>query len=172
MGIKVKAVERRMAFNKEKDDWRYVISVDNNGSLSESKVIAEAALRSGLPKGTVRTAWSAIGEVISAWVTEGHSVMIPQVGTLRFGVRGKAVADVENVKTDLIESRRVVFTPSQQIRQELASTPIAITCYDREGRVVKRVNSGDAGDSSDSDTPVTPGGGSSDGDGGLSDGDE
>lgn len=157
MGIKVKAVERRMAFNKDKDDWRYVISVDNNGSLSESKVIAEAALRSGLPKGTVRTAWGAIGEVIGAWVTEGHSVVIPQVGTLRFGVKGKAVADVDDVKTDLIESRRVVFTPSQQIRQELAATSIAITCYDREGRVVKRVNSADPGTTDPGGEPAGPG---------------
>jgi hypothetical protein len=38
-----------------------------------------------------------------------------------------------------------VFTPTQDLKDELASTAIQITCYDRNGDVVKRVTSADAG---------------------------
>ena len=45
--------------------------------------------------------------------------------------------------TDLIRTRRVLFLPSVDIRNELASTKISITCYDIDGNVVKTVTSKD-----------------------------
>ena len=41
----------------------------------------------------------------------------------------------------LITSRRIIFTPSVDLKDELATTGILITCYDRTGKEVKRVTS-------------------------------
>ena len=87
----------------------------------------------------------AAGEVIKAWATEGHSVALPGLGTMRFGLRAKSVEDVNKVKTGLIKTRRIIFTPSQDLKDELADTAIQITCYDCNGNIVKRVTSADAG---------------------------
>jgi hypothetical protein len=46
---------------------------------------------------------------------------------------------VEKVGVDLIKSKRVVFTPSVDIKKELAATSINITCIDRNGEIVKRI---------------------------------
>jgi hypothetical protein len=51
------------------------------------------------------------------------------------------VEKVEDVKTGLITSRRIIFTPSVDLKDELATTGIVITCYDRDGKEVKRVTS-------------------------------
>ena len=64
---------------------------------------------------------------------------------MRFGLRAKSVEKVEDVKTSLISTRRIIFTPTQDLKDELASTSIQITCYDRNGNLVKRVTSADAG---------------------------
>ena len=104
-----------------------------------------SALRSGIAKGAINAAWDAIGEVIKAWATEGHSVAVPGLGTMRFGLRSKSIADVNKVGSDLITTRRVIFTPNVEIKDELARTSINITCYDRNGNVVKRVTSSDDG---------------------------
>ena len=93
----------------------------------------------------MKACWDAAGEVIKAWATEGHSVALPGLGSMRFGLRAKSVAKVENVKTSLISTRRIIFTPTQDLKDELANTAIQITCYDRNGDVVKRVTSADAG---------------------------
>jgi nucleoid DNA-binding protein len=98
----------------------------------------------------MQACWDAAGEVIKAWATEGHSVALPGLGTMRFAVRSKAVADVNDVKTGLIKSRRIVFTPSVDLKEELANTSIQITCYDRNGEIVKRVTT-DAGEVEDED---------------------
>ena len=71
---------------------------------------------------------------------------------MRFGLRAKSVADVSEVSTGLITSRRIIFTPATELKKELASTSILITCYDKDGKEVKRVTSGDAGTVEDGDT--------------------
>jgi predicted histone-like DNA-binding protein len=148
MALKVKAVERNIKFTKDENDpgvWRYVMTPDLYIALNQAKVIREAALRSGVSQGVMKACWDAAGEVIKAWATEGHSVALPGLGSMRFGLRAKSVEKVEDVKTSLISTRRIIFTPTQDLKDELASTSIQITCYDRNGNLVKRVTSADAG---------------------------
>ena len=121
----------------------------------------EAALRSGVSKGIMQACWDAAGEVIKAWATEGHSVALPGLGTMRFGLRAKSVEKVDEVKAGLITSRRIVFTPAVELKEELAGTAIQITCYDRDGKEVKRVTSTDSGDIEDPENENQNGGGDS-----------
>ena len=145
MAYKLKAIETTMQVGEMKGQNRYVLLTDNYNKLSDSKVIEEAAVRSGLSRGVIQASWDALGKVLTAWVVEGHSVPFPGVGTMRFGVRAKSVANVEDVAADLITTRRVIFTPSTEIKKELKETSIQITCYDKNGNIVKRVTSADDG---------------------------
>jgi len=159
MALKVKAVERNIKFTKDENDpgvWRYVMQPDLYIALNQAKVIREAALRSGVSQGVMKACWDAAGEVIKAWATEGHSVALPGLGSMRFGLRAKSVEKVEDVKSSLISSRRIIFTPTQDLKDELASTAIQITCYDRNGEIVKRVTSTDAGTVEDDNTSPNP----------------
>ena len=152
MALKVKAVEKNIKFEKNSEGvWRYVMQPDLYIALSQAKVIREAALRSGVSHGVMKACWDAAGEVIKAWATEGRSVALPGLGTMRFGLRAKSVEDVNKVKTGLIKTRRIIFTPSQDLKDELADTAIQITCYDRNGNIVKRVTSADAGEVEDTE---------------------
>ena len=146
MALKVKAVEKKVKFSKDDPGvWRYVMSPDLYIALSQEKVIKEAALRSGVSRGVMQACWDAAGEVIKAWATEGHSVALPGLGSMRFGLRAKSVEDVNDVKTSLIKTRRIIFTPAVDLKDELKNTAIQITCIDRNGNEVKRVTSADAG---------------------------
>ena len=114
----------------------------------------------------VKAVWDAAGEVIKAWATEGHAVALPGLGSMRFGLRSKSVEKVEDVKTGLISSRRIIFTPSVDLKDELANTGIVITCYDRDGKEVKRVTS----TSGEVEDPENENGGSTSGNGGSQSG--
>ena len=178
MTMKVKAIEKKLKFTKDENDpgiYRYVMQPEQYSSLSQKKVIKEAALRSGVSQGVMQACWDAAGEVIKAWATEGHSVALPGLGTMRFGLRSKAVEDVNKVKSSLITSRRIIFTPDVDLKDELKNTAIQITCYDCNGEEVKRVTSADDGTVEDPDTtnPTTPttGGGGTTGGGTTTGGD-
>ena len=146
--MKVKAIEKKLKFSKDPNDpgvYRYVMSPEQYSSLNQKKVIKEAALRSGVSQGVMQACWDAAGEVIKAWATEGHSVALPGLGTMRFGLRAKSVEKLEDVKSSLISTRRIVFTPDADLKEELKATAVQITCYDRTGKEVKRVTSADDG---------------------------
>ena len=144
MSIKIKAKERKLKLG-DSEFYRYVMQPELYSALAAEKVIREAALRSGVSQGVMQACWDAAGEVIKAWATEGHSVALPGLGTMRFGLRSKSVEDVNKVKTSLITARRIIFTPAVDLKDELANTAIQITCYDRTGKEVKRVTSADDG---------------------------
>ena len=167
MAIKVIAQLRELKIGK-KPGKKFVMRPDLYIPIQEKKVFAEASTHSGISAGVIKAAWDAAGGVIRTWATEGHSIPIPGLGTMRFGVRSKAVEKLEDVKTALITTRRIVFTPSVEVKDELQNTSIQITCLDEEGNVLKRVTSGDSGDIEDPDQENQNQGGENNGQGGGS----
>jgi predicted histone-like DNA-binding protein len=168
MAIKVIAQRRELKIGKNPGVKKFVMRPDLYIPIQEKKVFAEASTHSGISAGVIKAAWDAAGEVIRTWATEGHSIPLPGLGTMRFGVRSKAVEKLEDVKTNLISVRRIVFTPNVEVKDELKNTSIQITCLDEDGTVLKRVTSSDSGDiedneDSDSNGTENQGGGSGSG---------
>ena len=150
MAIKVIAQRREVKLGKN-PGMKFVMRPDLYSPIQEKKVFAEASTHSGISAGVIKAAWDAAGEVIRTWATEGHSIPLPGLGTMRFGVRSKAVENLEDVKTGLISVRRIIFTPNVEVKDELKNTSIQITCLDEDGKVLKRVTSGDSGDVEDNE---------------------
>ena len=157
--IQIKAKQQNVSFEKNVEKLAFVLSAHLYNTLAADKVIEEAAKRSGISAGVIKAAWDAAGEVIRTWATEGHNVPLPGLGSMRFSVRSKSVQNVEDVKTSLISARRVIFTPSKEVKDELQATKIAITCYDKDGNIVKRVTSADTNDVEDPEGGDDNGGG-------------
>ena len=155
MAIKVIAQRREVKLGKT-PGMKFVMRPDLYIPIQEKKVFAEASTHSGISAGVIKAAWDAAGEVIRTWATEGHSVPLPGLGTMRFGVRSKAVENLEDVKTSLISVRRIIFTPNVDVKDELKNTSIQITCLDEDGNVLKRVTSGDSGEVEDSENSLSP----------------
>ena len=151
MAIKVIAQRREVKLGKNPGK-KFVMRPDLYIPIQEKKVFAEASTHSGISAGVIKAAWDAAGEVLRTWATEGHSIPLPGFGTMRFGVRSKAVENLDDVKTSLITVRRIIFTPNVDLKDELKNTSIQITCLDEEGNVLKRVTSGDSGAVEDNET--------------------
>ena len=151
MAIKLIAQRRVLKIGKNPGVKKFVMRPDLYIPIQEKKVFAEASTHSGISAGVIKAAWDAAGEVLRTWATEGHSIPLPGLGTMRFGVRSKAVEKLEDVKTNLITTRRIVFTPSVEVKDELKNTSIQITCLDEDGTVLKRVTSSDSGEVEDNE---------------------
>ena len=158
MSIKLIAQRRELKIGKNPGKKCFIMRPELYSPINEKKVFAEAATHSGISAGVIKAAWDAAGEVIRTWATEGHSIPLPGLGTMRFGVRSKAVEKLEDVKAGLISTRRIVFTPSVDVKDELKNTAIQITCLDEDGNVLKRVTSGDSGDIEDNENENQNGG--------------
>ena len=144
--INIKAVQTTLNIGPQAGKDRFVMQAMSYSTLTEAKVIAETAARTNMSKQLIRACWEGCAEIIKAWATEGHSIPIPGLGHMRFGIRATSVEKVEDVKANLITSRRVIFIPSVEIKEELAKTSISITCYDKDGKKIKTVTSADTDD--------------------------
>ena len=165
MAIKIRAQEKKILVGPNKGQYAYVAQVELYSALSQNKVLEEAALSCGVNKSVLAASWEGLGHVINRWATEGHSVPIPGLGTMRFSVNSQSVEKLEDVSAKMITTRKVVFTPSVDLKNTLASTSVSITCYDRNGDMVKRVTASGApvegeGDTSgeENETPTDTGG--------------
>lgn len=172
MALKIRAQEKKILVGPNKGQYAYVAQVELYSALSQNKVLEEAALSCGVNKSVLAAAWEGLGHVINRWATEGHSVPIPGLGTMRFSVNSQSVEKLEDVSAKMITTRKVVFTPSTDLKNTLASTSVSITCYDRNGDLVKRVTAAGTdvdseGDTSGEDTenPTDTGGSGSTGSG-------
>ena len=157
MALKIRAQEKKILVGPNKGQYAYVAQVELYSALSQNKVLEEAALSCGVNKSVLAAAWEGLGHVINRWATEGHSVPIPGLGTMRFSVNSQSVEKLEDVSAKMITTRKVVFTPSTDLKSTLASTSVSITCYDRNGDLVKRVTAAgtdvdNEGDTSGEDT--------------------
>ena len=85
MAIKVIAQRRELKIGKNPGVKKFVMRPDLYIPIQEKKVFAEASTHSGISAGVIKAAWDAAGEVIRTWATEGHSIPLPGLGTMRFG---------------------------------------------------------------------------------------
>ena len=163
MAIKIRAQEKKILVGPNKGQYAYVAQVELYSALTQNKVLEEAALSCGVNKSVLAASWEGLGHVINRWATEGHSVPIPGLGTMRFSVNSQSVEKLEDVSAKMITTRKVVFTPSVDLKNTLASTSVSITCYDRNGDMVKRVTASGApvegeGDTTDEEEKPTDSG--------------
>ena len=74
MSMNVKATERLIKVGGDgiKGTYRFVMQAQLYNRLTADKVIEEASKHSGMSDGVLESAWKAIGDVITAWATEGR----------------------------------------------------------------------------------------------------
>jgi hypothetical protein len=80
---------------------------------------------------------------------------------MRFSINSKSVNNVEDVGTDLISSKKIIFTPSVDIKNELKRTSINITCYDRNGKQIGNISGSNPDDDGSGSGSSNNGGGGS-----------
>ena len=105
MAIKIRAQEKKILVGPNKGQYAYVAQVELYSALTQSKVLEEAALSCGVNKSVLAASWEGLGHVINRWATEGHSVPIPGLGTMRFSVTSQSVEKLEDVSAKMITTR-------------------------------------------------------------------
>lgn len=138
MSLDLTSKQPTIKLGPHRGEGMYVMTVDHYSTLGAEKIIRYASETCGIPKAALRQAWEALGCVITAWVLEGHIVEIPGLGNIRAEVRAKAQSKPEDVTESDIFRRKLLLTPTKEIKDVLNATPVRITCCDSGGNEVKR----------------------------------
>lgn len=136
--LKINSKQQTIKVGEHKGEEMFVMKVDHYGVYDAEHIIRYVNETQGIPKAQLRAAWEALGQAITAWTLEGHIVEIPGLGHIRAEVRAKAQKNACDVSTNDIVRRKLILTPAKEIKDALNNTELLITCYDSEGKVVRR----------------------------------
>ena len=136
--LNIKSTQQVIKVGEHKGEEMFVMRVEHYNTMDAEKIIDYAAETYCIPRGMLRASWEAIGQVVSTWALEGHVVEIPGLGNIRAEIRAKAQKEAKDVSVDDVFRRKLLLTPAKTIKDQLNSTALNITCYDRKGCEVKR----------------------------------
>ncbi|MBQ9640471.1 MAG: HU family DNA-binding protein [Bacteroidaceae bacterium] len=114
--IRLSSKKKKIGYSKK---VAYVTTAKRYNTIHADELIQLCAKDCGLTDAQIAVGCRAYTQEVRQLLFNGHSVQIGNLGTFRIGFRAKAVENAEDVSTDLIRRRRVIFTPSPELREEL-----------------------------------------------------
>lgn len=140
MAIRIKAKQRLMKVgpNAGKKVWKLTPDIGNK--IVFDKLCKRAAERNNLSATIIKAAIGAVAESIKDYLVIGDSVELGELGTLRLSMRAKTSENLADVNVNNIERRRLVFTPSKEIKEFINAEPVEIVYFDEKGKKVRRVD--------------------------------
>ncbi len=119
--IWIKTNRQRLAALKKE---AYVTRVVSFTSVKKDALLEAAARNSGIKKGVIYSAMDAVMNEFMNFLVNGHPVQLPELGTFRFSVKARVADSVEEISADKVYRRKVVFTPSKHLKQQLGNTEL------------------------------------------------
>ncbi len=86
----------------------------------------------GISRAMVKAVFEGLIQEIEQMVLNGHSIQLGEMGTLKFSVSCKSVEDKEDLSTDLIKRRRIIFQPSARLKSAVNRVNFLTTVIEDE----------------------------------------
>ena len=114
--IVLKAQKQKVGLTKK---LAYVTRAVRYSTIDKDQLVEHASADTGVNEAQLVAGHKALMQEIRQLVLNGHSVQLGDMGTLQFSIRCKTVENKEDLSTDLVKARRIVFHPSARLRDEL-----------------------------------------------------
>ena len=116
--MKYKLIEKINPNDLESAKKWYAIPV-NSGLVTLEEMAKLIALRSSLTPGDVYNVIYNLFDAIPDYLGDGRSVSLGELGKVRASFSSKGVDDPKNFTSRLITKKRIIFTPSVAIKQQV-----------------------------------------------------
>ena len=127
--IVLNAKKRKIGFSKK---VAYVTRAVRYNTIGTDELVTHASADSGVSKAMLKATFEAIMQEIQQLVLNGHSIQLGDLGTLQFSISCKSVEDKEDLSTDLIKTRRMLFRASSKLRDEMNDVKFDTVIIDTE----------------------------------------
>jgi len=116
--MKYKLIEKINPNDLESAKKWYAIPV-NSGLVTLEEMAKLIALRSSLTPGDVYNVIYNLFDAIPDYLGDGRSVSLGELGKVRASFSSKGVEDAKDFNARLITKKRIIFTPSVAIKQQV-----------------------------------------------------
>ena len=167
----------------------YILRPARYTTISGDELIRECAKKAMVPKSYAAATLEALAEMTITFLANGHSVVLPNIGTLSLTADSKAITDLKDLNLNKILELNIRFRPTVELKREIDNAGLELGSVfqivdeevletDADGNPTKtrkiyrelsksealdEQNGGentDSGNTNDPDNSTTPGGGS------------
>ena len=136
MALNYEVKKRVFGFDKTKTE-KYVAQLKTLGMVEFGDLCDEVTKVGMAPRGVVKMVLDGLIDTLNMNINKGFSVQLGDFGCFRPGLNAKSQDKEEDVKSDTVYRRKIIFTPGQQFKEMLTRASVT-----RAGRDNSEVVSG------------------------------
>ena len=121
MPVKVKIRKRTLYFKKNKEVV-YVATADRGDQIGPDKIASLVAKTAGANEAQVKAILGTLVDSVIAWVEEGHSVRLGDLGSFVPNVTCKSSRDPGKIE---IKQTKLLFYPSQKFARKIRNITLS-----------------------------------------------
>ena len=154
MALNYEVKKRVFGFDKTKTE-KYVAQLKTLGMVEFGDLCDEVTKVGMAPRGVVKMVLDGLIDTLNMNINKGFSVQLGDFGCFRPGLNAKSQDKEEDVKSDTVYRRKIIFTPGQQFKEMLTRASVTRAGWDNSEVVSGgRSNPGTGGNGEEEENPL------------------
>ena len=129
MALNYEVKKRVLGFDKTKTE-KYVAQLKTLGMVEFGDLCDEVTKVGMAPRGVVKMVLDGLIDTLNMNINKGFSVQLGDFGCFRPGLNAKSQDKEEDVKSDTVYRRKIIFTPGQQFKEMLTRASVTRAGWD------------------------------------------
>ena len=129
MALNYEVKKRVFGFDKTKTE-KYVAQLKTLGMVEFGDLCDEVTKVGMAPRGVVKMVLDCLIDTLNMNINKGFSVQLGDFGCFRPGLNAKSQDKEEDVKSDTVYRRKIIFTPGQQFKEMLTRASVTRAGWD------------------------------------------
>ena len=129
MALNYEVKKRVFGFDKTKTE-KYVAQLKTLGMVEFGDLCDEVTKVGMAPRGVVKMVLDGLIATLNMNINKGFSVQLGDFGCFRPGLNAKSQDKEEDVKSDTVYRRKIIFTPGQQFKEMLTRASVTRAGWD------------------------------------------
>ena len=129
MALNYEVKKRVFGFDKTKTE-KYVAQLKTLGMVEFGDLCDEVTKVGMAPRGVVKMVLDGLIDTLNMNINKGFSVQLGDFGCFRPGLNAKSQDKEEDVKSDTVYCRKIIFTPGQQFKEMLTRASVTRAGWD------------------------------------------
>ena len=129
MALNYEVKKRVFGFDKTKTE-KYVAQLKTLGMVEFGDLCDEVTKVGMAPRGVVKMVLDGLIDTLNMNINKGFSVQLGDFGCFRPGLNAKSQDKEEDVKSDKVYRRKIIFTPGQQFKEMLTRASVTRAGWD------------------------------------------
>ena len=97
----------------------YILRPARYTTISGDELIRECAKKAMVPKSYAAATLEALAEMTITFLANGHSVVLPNIGTLSLTADSKAITDLKDLNLNKMVELNIRFRPTVELKREI-----------------------------------------------------